>query len=314
MSRQSVSAAIAIFFIATLTQIAFAGQQSSSGLARAAAEREASLAKKIAETPTDPAAYYALERFQEEYGAFTEAEATLLKARRALPANKEVALDLHAFYRGRHEYQKAFATLRAIEKLDPADLSIQLNITDACLEMAKSDKTAQRATYIREGLAEIDRVLAIAPDHQGAIGFKVLLLRARAELITDPREKNRINAEAATLLARGLQLMWKDEATRSTDGIVPVRLGKDVTPPPKIKDVRPVYPADALASRTQGVVLIEATIAADGRVSGAKVLSSVPMLDHAALDAVQQWVYEPTMVNGQAVPVIMTVTVNFTLQ
>ena len=56
------------------------------------------------------------------------------------------------------------------------------------------------------------------------------------------------------------------------------------------------------------------TIGPDGRVTDAKVIRSVPLLDAAALDAVKQWVYTPTTLNGQPVPVIMTVTVNFALR
>jgi TonB family protein len=315
MNRPTIGAAAALFLIsAILPLIAAASQQSSSGLARAAAEREASLVRKIAETPTDPAAYYALENFQEEFGAFAAAEATLLKARQALPTNKDIALELHSFYQRRHQFQKALAALRAVETLDPADLSIQLNIANVYLEKAKEDTTARRAAYVREGIAEIDRVLAVAPDHQGAIGIKVLLLWQRAELTSDPQVKSRITAEASALLGRGLELMRKEEAARSRDDVEPRRPGKDLTPPTRIKDAAPVYPADAVASRTQGIVVIEATIGANGRVSDTKILRSVPLLDEAALDAVRQWIYEPTIVNGQAVPVIVTVTVNFTLQ
>jgi protein TonB len=64
----------------------------------------------------------------------------------------------------------------------------------------------------------------------------------------------------------------------------------------------------------QGVVIIEATIGADGKVKEAKVLRGQPLLDQAALDAVKQWVFSPTLLNNVPVPVIMTVTVNFTLQ
>ena len=52
----------------------------------------------------------------------------------------------------------------------------------------------------------------------------------------------------------------------------------------------------------------------DGKVQDARVLRSIPLLDQAALDAVKQWQYTPTLLNGVPVPVIMTVTVNFTLQ
>jgi periplasmic protein TonB len=78
--------------------------------------------------------------------------------------------------------------------------------------------------------------------------------------------------------------------------------------------VKPAYPPEAEAARVQGVVILEATIGTDGRVADAKVLRSIPLLDQAALDAVRQWEYAPTRLNGQAVPVIMTVTVNFSLQ
>jgi len=61
-------------------------------------------------------------------------------------------------------------------------------------------------------------------------------------------------------------------------------------------------------------VIIEATISVDGRVQDARILRSVPLLDQAAVDAVRQWTYTPTTLNGVAVPVIMTVTVRFTLQ
>ncbi len=61
-------------------------------------------------------------------------------------------------------------------------------------------------------------------------------------------------------------------------------------------------------------MIIEATIDPGGKVTKTRVLRSIPLLDQAALDAVRKWEYEPTMLNGVAVPVIMTVTVNFTLR
>ena len=94
----------------------------------------------------------------------------------------------------------------------------------------------------------------------------------------------------------------------------PVRIGGQIRSPQKTHDVRPAYPQLALAARVQGIVIIEATIGADGRVINARVLRSVPLLDQAALDAVRQWEYAPTTLNGVAVPVIMSVTVTFTLR
>jgi protein TonB len=94
----------------------------------------------------------------------------------------------------------------------------------------------------------------------------------------------------------------------------PVRVGGNIKPPQKTRDVRPVYPPIAQSARVQGIVIIEATIGPDGAVKDAKVLRSIPLLDQAALDAVRQWQFTPTLLNGVPVPVIMTVTVQFTLQ
>ena len=85
-------------------------------------------------------------------------------------------------------------------------------------------------------------------------------------------------------------------------------------PPTKTLNVAPVYPPDAMAARVQGVVILEATIDSAGSVRDVKVLRSIPMLDEAAVDAVKQWQFTPTLMNGQPVPVVMTTTVNFTLQ
>jgi len=82
----------------------------------------------------------------------------------------------------------------------------------------------------------------------------------------------------------------------------------------KVRNVNPVYPPDAQAQGVQGVVIIEARLEADGTVSRTRVLRSIPMLDDAAVEAVSQWQFTPTLLNGQPSPVVMTVTVNFTLQ
>ena len=94
----------------------------------------------------------------------------------------------------------------------------------------------------------------------------------------------------------------------------PVRVGGNVKPPEKIRDVPPVYPPVAQSARIQGIVILEAIIGPDGKVAEVKVLRSVALLDQAAVNAVRQWEYTPTLLNGVPVPVIMTVTVNFTLQ
>jgi len=103
-----------------------------------------------------------------------------------------------------------------------------------------------------------------------------------------------------------------DAAARAKAKAAALRVGGQIRAPNKIKDVKPVYPAMAQAAHVTGVVMIEATIGPDGKVIDAEVVRSIPMLDQAALDAVRQWEYMPTLLNGVPVPVLMTVTINFT--
>jgi TonB family protein len=91
-----------------------------------------------------------------------------------------------------------------------------------------------------------------------------------------------------------------------------VRVGGQLRPPVRIKEVAPVYPAIAVSAGVEGDVVIEATIDEDGKVAEAHVVKSVPLLDQAALDAVRQWQYQPSLLNGVPTAVITIVTVKFT--
>jgi protein TonB len=90
-----------------------------------------------------------------------------------------------------------------------------------------------------------------------------------------------------------------------------LRVGGQIKLPTKVKDVKPVYPAIAQSAHVSGTVVIEATIGTDGKVADTKVIHSVPLLDQAAVDAVRQWEYIPTLLNGVPVPLLTKVTVNF---
>jgi protein TonB len=104
-----------------------------------------------------------------------------------------------------------------------------------------------------------------------------------------------------------------DEALGVPAGDEALRVGGEIKAPQKLKHVSPVYPPIAQAANVAGVVIVEVRIGTDGRVEEGHVLKSIPLLDQAALDAVRQWEFTPTLLNGQAVPVIMTTTINFSL-
>lgn len=90
-----------------------------------------------------------------------------------------------------------------------------------------------------------------------------------------------------------------------------IRTGGRVEPPKLIHRVDPVYPATARQARVQGVVVMEAVIGTDGSVDRLRVISGHPLLNQAALEAVKQWKYKPTLLNGDPVEVIMAITVTF---
>lgn len=99
-----------------------------------------------------------------------------------------------------------------------------------------------------------------------------------------------------------------------TPPTAPIRLHSGIKAPTKVFHVSPVYPPIAQAAHIEGVVILDATISAEGAVTQVRVLRSSPLLDQAAVDAVRQWRFTPTLLNGAPVAVVMTVTVAFTLK
>ena len=93
-----------------------------------------------------------------------------------------------------------------------------------------------------------------------------------------------------------------------------LRVGGAIKPPVRLVNVDPVYPEDARAAGIEGLVVLEIVIGKTGAVIETQLLRSIPELDQAAIDAVTQWQYEPTLLNGEPVEIEMAVTINFTLR
>lgn len=96
--------------------------------------------------------------------------------------------------------------------------------------------------------------------------------------------------------------------------VVPGALGGDVKPAKLLSSAPPVYPALARAQHVAGNVTIDALIDANGRVTSMKVISGPVLLQQAAMDALRQWKYQPANLDGKAVPMHLTVTIQFRLQ
>jgi protein TonB len=95
---------------------------------------------------------------------------------------------------------------------------------------------------------------------------------------------------------------------------IPIRPGGNVQESKLILKVAPIYPELARRARVEGLVILEAMIDEEGNVADLKVLQGHPLLNEAAIQAVKQWKYSPTVLNGEPVPVLATVTVIFRLQ
>ena len=106
----------------------------------------------------------------------------------------------------------------------------------------------------------------------------------------------------------------QDDEGRGMVAIAPVRVGGSIREPRKLRHVVPVYPEIARVARVGGAVTIECTVTPEGHVIDARVVSGHPLLSLAARQAVEQWQFSPTLLNGVPVPVILTVTVNFQLR
>jgi len=123
----------------------------------------------------------------------------------------------------------------------------------------------------------------------------------------------RYDPPAAAPLTFNISIQYGDALQSASGGSEDqaLHVGGAIKSPVKLVDVRPVYPEDARAAGVKGVVIVEARIGADGSVEDAHVLKSIKELDQAAIDAVKQWKFVPTLMNGVPKPVVMVVTINF---
>jgi TonB family protein len=226
---------------------------------------------------------------------------------------------------------------------DPNNPDAQLTIASMYWDKAFRDPRltdAQKDQYADLGLEHVRRALEIKPNVFEAIIYEGLLLRIKAMVATDAAKRSEYLTEATQLQKRAAELRRSGTAEMSGARLAPpppppppgavvggvvgsrplppprpnaVRIGGAIKEPRNLKHVNPVYPDIARQARVQGVVIMECTIDAQGKISDVRVLRGVPLLDAAAIDAVRQWEYTPTLVNGVPVPVIMTVTVSFRL-
>lgn len=92
-----------------------------------------------------------------------------------------------------------------------------------------------------------------------------------------------------------------------------IRMGGKVQEAKLIHKVDPTYPDEAKAAHTKGTVLLRVIVATDGTPKEVQIVSGDPVLGKAAVDAVRQWRYQPTLLNGDPVEVDTTISIEFRL-
>jgi TonB family protein len=206
-------------------------------------------------------------------------------------------------------------------------LGLMITVT-GCASPPNADVDAAKAALDKATTAGADQYAAeslkAAQDARAALDAELKVQEGKMLKSYDKTKELAIAAKAAGDKAAADAVAGKEKAdaaaakekanaeARAKARMAAVRPGGRLMAPKKIKDVPPVYPPLAKSAHVSGDVTIEATIGVDGKVVDAKVINSVPMLDQAALDAVRQWEYLPSMLNGKPVPVLVTVTLKFT--
>jgi TonB family protein len=308
--------------------------------ARPATAREQELLAATTAAPGNVKQWLELAKLQEDRGAVAEAEATLEAAFSATSGSREVLMSQARFFARNGQFDKSMTLLENAAAQNPMDPTGYQLVATYYWEKAQKDQTltpADKLMYIDKGIAATDSALAQNPDYIEALTYKNILLRMKGNAETDQARRAALLAEADVLRNRAMELSKLRGTLRAASGVPAgappppppppppsehnqidgqeaLRVGGEIKTPVKLHDVRPVYPPDAHAAGISGLVIIEVAIDTQGTVRSTFVKRSVPALDQAALDAVRQWRFAPTFHEGVAVPVLMTVTVNFTIQ
>ncbi len=324
-TRMLTAAALAFTFPAGFGGISFAApttpsphQQSQPrdprpGVARPPSTRELALQSATTSDPSNAANWFELSKLQQDRGATEDSLGSFRSGMTAL----EYAAAQH-----------------------PTDPAREQLVATYYMEKAQKDSSlsqADKLAFLDAGLAASDRAIAQKEDYIDALVYKNILLRMKSNVETDASRRDALWPRPTSLRNRAMELQKTRAAAVPTssptaptppppppppsaagselvDGQAPVRVGGNIKMPTKIANVSPVYPEEAKAAGVSGVVILETVIDTQGNVRTSKILRSIPALDQAAQDAVKEWRFEPTLLNGAPVPVIMTVTVNFSLQ
>jgi TonB family protein len=193
----------------------------------------------------------------------------------------------------------------------------------------RADLTGRYGPLVESGIRALEKALEINPQYDDAMAYMNLLIRERADLrdtieackrdvaIADEWVQKALAAKKAKAERRSVNVMVDPPPPpppppqTQAEHSMRISIGGNVMQEKLVRNVPPVHPELAKQARIEGVVRLNIVIDKQGRVSNIKVLSGHPLLIPAALDAVKQWEYRPTLLNGELVDIETEVSIPF---
>jgi TonB family protein len=250
----------------------------------------------------------------------------LLQEQQARPSDVRIPVQIAAYYSLQNDTAKTVEYLSLPSKMQPD------NPDTCCLVasylfgvVAQTARQEERLTaeYIGQATQQVDRALQAQPQYLPALLYKAMLLVVQAGIEQDPARQTLLRQEAVAVRARFSQLALASGTASPPEKTIPisgpsvptapnaVRAGGAIPLPARTAYVEPVYPEAAREAGIDGVVILEALLGEDGKVMDARIMRSIPALDEAALAAVRQWAFAPTVLKGVPQKVVMSISVNF---
>jgi TonB family protein len=173
------------------------------------------------------------------------------------------------------------------------------------------------SSMIEHGIGSLEKALQIDPQYSDAMAYLNLLIRERADLADSPEQYRNETATADDWVQKALTAK-RAQAGNQVEAPPPptpqrIRVGGKIQEVNLIRKVDPVYPPLARQADIQGTVRFTAIIGREGRIQNLQLVSGHPLLVESARQAVTQWEYRPTLLNGSPVEVVTQIDVNFTL-
>jgi TonB family protein len=202
-----------------------------------------------------------------------------------------------------------------------ADLGMKPEDPGPMPDPARQELKAQYSSMIEHGISSLEKALQIEPKYADAMAYMNLFIRERADFADTP-EQYRSEIETADQWVQKALAAKKMEAQAGAIATAPptpqgtpqrIRVGGNVQAANLVHKVNPVYPPQAKEAGIQGTVRFTVIIGFDGHMQHLQLVSGHPLLVEAAREAVSQWRYKPTLLNGSPVEVVTQVDVNFTL-